>query len=101
MALGAVHKDGALAVSVPADEAWKGKLLFESPRHKTGMKLPVDRPRIDRIPEWFIVEAGKRYAVIEAPSGAGAVRRGPELLEGIPLEPAPGEVLRLEVRRIE
>jgi hypothetical protein len=44
-----------------ADKPWKGKILFDTPRHKTIMNLPLDWPRINQFPEWSTVQDEKSY----------------------------------------
>lgn len=51
--LGAVRDGAAIRLSVSADQPWTGRLLFDRPRHREIMKLPVDYPRINQFPEWF------------------------------------------------
>ncbi len=94
--VGAVQQDGDLFVSLIADEPWSGKLLFDKPRHKVQMGLPIDYPRINQFPEWFVARAERRYTVRE-PGGQASPRPGTELQSGIPIELEPGEELRLVV----
>jgi hypothetical protein len=51
--LGAVRDGAGIRLSVSADQPWTGRLLFDRPRHREIMKLPVDYPRINQFPEWF------------------------------------------------
>ena len=95
---GAVRGGGALAISIAAEKEWEGKLLFDRPRHRAGMKLPIDWPRINQLPEWFTVEPGRRYIVIDRTGGPARAFTGRRMQEGIPLRLAPGERRRLEVR---
>ncbi len=53
--------------------------------------------RINQFPEWFVVEAGKRYAVRDLVKGAETTFAGKELEEGMPVKLSPGEELRLIV----
>jgi hypothetical protein len=80
--LGAAMKDGALCVSLIAAQDWSGKLIADKPRHKTVMKLPLDYPRINQFPEWFVTEAEKRYEV-QALGGAKHVLTGAQLQAGL------------------
>lgn len=56
--LGAVRNGDTLYLSLTADQSWSGKLIFDRPRHKTLMHLPLDYPRINQFPEWFTLPAG-------------------------------------------
>ena len=51
--IGAVREGDTLYISMAADAGWFGKLVFDRPRHKTLMRLPLDYPRINQFPEWF------------------------------------------------
>jgi hypothetical protein len=94
---GAVHHEGALCVSLVADEPWSGKLLFDKPRHKVQMHLPIDYPRINQFPEWFTVEADRQYSVADLGAGSESRFSGEQLRDGIPVELDPREELRLTV----
>ncbi|MCX7887101.1 MAG: hypothetical protein N3B01_07615 [Verrucomicrobiae bacterium] len=90
--IGAVRKGQRLIVSLTAERAWKGRLIFDRPRHKTNMRLPLDYPRINQFPEWFTVQDGKHYRVGDRSFS------GKELAEGITVELEPDRELRLLVR---
>lgn len=87
---GAVLEDGKLYVSLAADSAWTGKVLFDVPRHKVNLKLPVDYPRINQFPEWFTVEAGRSYRV--EVGGEKVTHDGSALAAGLPVELADGRL---------
>jgi len=89
---GAVRNGDKLLISLTADQAWSGKLIFDRPHHKTNMRLPLDYPRINQFPEWFTVVAGKRYTVGDRKF------TGKELAAGIPITLEPGKELQLQVR---
>jgi hypothetical protein len=97
--LGAIRADGALLLSVAADEAWSGTIRFDEPRHRTRMKMPMDWPRMNQFPEWFVVEEAAMYVVEDAARGEREEYSGADLIEGIELRLGPGEELRLIVRR--
>jgi len=63
VALGAVRDRDALRLAITADQPWQGRLIFDQPRHKTVMRMPLDYPRINQFPEWFTIEAAQRWAV--------------------------------------
>jgi hypothetical protein len=87
---GAVQDGGVLKVSIRAEKKWEGKILFDVPRHKTIMKMPLDWPRINQFPEWFTVEADKSYAVRDLTDGSQAFCTGRQLSGGIILHLQPG-----------
>jgi hypothetical protein len=81
---GAVVKDDVLYVTITADAPWQGKLLFDIPRHKVNLKLPLDYPRINQFPEWFTVEADAEYKVTV--DGKTQTHKGREMAGGLPIE---------------
>lgn len=94
--VGAVRDGEALYVSVTAEKPWSGKLLFDHPRHRDNLKLPLDYPRINQFPEWFTAKRDESYRVKigqQRPKNFS----GKKLIEGMPVKlPAAGE-LRIEV----
>ena len=57
--IGAVRDDGRILLSLAADQPWSGRLVFDRPRHREIMKLPLDYPRINQFPEWFTLPPEK------------------------------------------
>ena len=57
---GAVRDAGTLYLCVTADQPWEGRLVFDRPRHKLLMHLPLDYTRINQFPEWFTAQADTR-----------------------------------------
>jgi hypothetical protein len=95
---GTSESGGTQCISVFADRPWRGALLFDRPRHKVQMRLPVDYPRINQFPEWFTVEAEKRYVVSDLTEGTRKQCTGRRLAEGLGVELAGGVEKRLTVR---
>jgi len=95
--VGAVEQSGTLYVSLAADEPWAGKLLFDKPRHRVQMHLPLDYPRINQFPEWFVTEADRSYVVGDLAKHTKATYSGNQLQKGIPVKLEPGAELRLTV----
>jgi len=80
---GAVQEGGVLKINIRTDEKWQGKIIFDTPRHKTFMKLPLDWPRINQFPEWFTVEAEKAYTFRDLAAGLQESYTGSRLSGGI------------------
>jgi hypothetical protein len=96
--VGAARDDaGVLYVSLRADAPWIGHLLFDKPRHKLYMHLPLDYPRINQFPEWFTADADAAYCVRDAAAGRESRMTGRQLQEGLPLELKPGVEMRLSI----
>ncbi len=83
--LGACESAGELQLMIAADRPWKGRLIFDAPRHKTVMHMPQDYPRINQFPEWFTVDERGAYRVARAPE-TSEILPGRALLDGLPVE---------------
>ncbi len=95
---GAVREGGSVFLSLSTDQPWEGRLVFDRPRHKLLMHLPLDYTRINQFPEWFTVESDARYEVrmgMDSRRNSGGAR----LAEGIPVKLKAGQTLALEVRK--
>lgn len=94
---GAVREGETLEIAFLAQKDWKGKVIFDRPRHKEYMGLPIDWPRINQFPEWFTAEAGKRYVVRNMTGGTQKGYKGEELWEGVAISLSGGDVVRMWV----
>ncbi|MBN1815729.1 MAG: hypothetical protein JW828_00120 [Sedimentisphaerales bacterium] len=83
---GAVQFDGRLYLSLTARKEWTGKLLFDMPRHKTILHLPIDWPRINQFPEWFTVEDPLKYKIRENNTDSYKIASGRELATGLDVQ---------------
>jgi len=99
--LGADLDGDVLKIAIKADEPWQGRLIFDVPRHKTIMHMPVDWPRINQFPEWWTVKADKDYTVHEPTSQSPKTYTGQQLHEGIPIDLQPATAKYLSVHRPE
>jgi hypothetical protein len=88
---GAVEKDGKLYLAVTSTKQWKGKLVFDNPRHKQIMKMPLDYPRINQFPEWFTAELGAKYKM-ENIGSSKKYLSGKKLQQGVDVSLEPGQV---------
>jgi hypothetical protein len=95
--LGAVRDGDSLQLVLSADRPWEGRLVFDEPRHRTVMQLPMDYPRINQFPEWFTVEADDQWTVEQRERCQ--VHAGKELIRGLPIAVDGGQTVRLTVRR--
>ena len=83
---GAVQDGDALKIALRAENPWQGRLIFDVPRHKTIMKMPLDWPRINQFPEWFTVDNEKRYTGRDLTSNSKQIYTGKQLHEGIAID---------------
>jgi hypothetical protein len=97
---GAARDGKRLFISFTADAAWQGRLIFDRPRHKETMRLPLDYPRINQFPEWFVIKADAKCRVKTGDDAKPVKRSGKELRDGLPLALAAGQERRffVEVR---
>jgi hypothetical protein len=94
--LGAVPDGECLLVALATGQAWQGRVVFDTPRHRLQLGLPVDYPRLNAWPEWWISEPGQRYAV-SLSDGTNSRFTGEELAAGLPLSLAPGTASQFRI----
>lgn len=97
---GAEMKDDMLYISLESSQPWQGELIFDVPRHRTNMKLPLDYPRINQFPEWFTVEDEEKYTILSNQNQEKFTINGKELSDGLQLKLEQGVELRLLVEAI-
>ncbi len=98
--IGAEMVDGVLHVVVAADGPWSGRIYFDRPRHAEHLRLPLDWPRINQFPEWFVVPAGRSLVLRDASTGVEQRLAAERIHEGWPLALMAGQVVRLAVRPV-
>ncbi len=87
---GAMQDGDVLKITLRAEKPWQGKLIFDTPRHKTIMKMPLDWPRINQFPEWFTVETKRLYTVCDLKFNSKQIYTGRQLREGLTIDLEPG-----------
>ncbi len=98
--LGAVRDGDAVQLVLTSDRPWQGQLIFDKPRHRTVMRLPLDYPRINQFPEWFTVETDATYRFEDVDANDNVAQQevsGRTLLNGLPLQLEPGGKRRLRI----
>jgi hypothetical protein len=88
-----------LYVYLAAQGDWQGKLRFDTPRHRTIWGMPIEYPRVNGAPEWYVVEPESVYLLTNLDTGEVSSHSGQELAEGLPITVHSSEdnVLRLTV----
>jgi hypothetical protein len=94
---GAVRDADGVHVTIASSHPWEGRLIFDTPRHQTRMRLPLDYPRINRFPEWFTVENDKGYELTRE-GGEPRTVTAKELTGGFPVNIGEGGSRWLTVR---
>ena len=84
VSLGAELQGDELWISVQSSWPWKGKLIFDKPRHRENFNMPFDYARLNQFPEWFTVEKDKNYklTVIADKDKTTLTVPGADLLDG-------------------
>ena len=95
---GAVQEGDTLKITMRAEKDWEGKLIFDAPRHKTVMKMPLDWPRINQFPEWSTVESERSYIGRDLTSNSETPLTGKQLAEGITIHLQAGTERRFLVK---
>ncbi len=91
--LGAEQKGDSLLISITAEKPWTGKLYFDTPRHKTNLKLPIDWARINQFPEWFTVVEDRKYQLVDFDKPQPTTYVGGQLSDGIAVDIEQGKKL--------
>jgi hypothetical protein len=100
--VGAVQQAGKLYLMLSAGhEDWKGRLIFDRPRHTEFLHLPIDYPRINQFPEWFVVSSETWYRLRRTDQSEPQVYRGSQLAEGIEVHIPAGREIRWVVEPVD
>jgi len=97
VAWGAVERGGALYVTVRAEKAWSGRLVFDSARYQTVLGFKQDYPRINYLPALFVAEPDASYQVQVGTRRSNV--RGRDLIAGVKLHVVAGSETRVVVTR--
>lgn len=96
--LGAADIDKGIVVVMKSDKSYEGRLVFDIPRHRLYMGFKKDWPRMNTLPEWFVVEPDKtEYIVQDTTAGTKKTVTGEELRKGLPVKLEGGKPLKLMV----
>jgi hypothetical protein len=99
--LGAELDGDELEISLMSERPYSGLLTFDFPRHRVHFNLPIDYPRINQFPEWFVVEEDISYLVHFVNEGKTRNYLGKDLLAGISIELQPNTGFYLIVEPAE
>ena len=84
--LGAESKGDTLFVVIEAEKPWVGKIIFDKQRSVQNMNLPMDWPRINQFPEWFVAVPDQSYLIHDIDQNNAIKYRGADLIAGIEFE---------------
>ena len=93
--LGAAVDQECTVLALGSTIDWDGRVVFDTPRSRDNFKLPIDYPRLNKWPEWFVVDVDKSYRV----SGmlGEQMTTGQALADGLPVRLAAGQSGSLKV----
>jgi hypothetical protein len=86
LSLGADRTDDGVAVVLSSERDWSGRLVFDIPRHRLYMGFTRDWPRMNTLPEWFVVDPTSSYTIEDLTTGDNTTVSGAQLHEGIPVD---------------
>jgi hypothetical protein len=94
--LGAVRAGACLRLAISTGQGWQGRVVFDTPRHRLHLGLPMDYPRLNQWQEWWVAEPGRHYAVT-LPDGSQREISGDELAGGLSMSLEPERAYQLTV----
>ncbi|MBC8180432.1 hypothetical protein H8E88_04840 [candidate division KSB1 bacterium] len=88
VSLGAEMVENEIWLSVRSNWPWKGRVIFDKPRHRENFNLPMDYARLNQFPEWFTVDLETKYKVSISQMGEdkNISTSGKKLLEGLEIQ---------------
>jgi hypothetical protein len=96
--VGAVGRNGGIYIGVLADSTWKGQLRFDRPRSLASMRLPLDWPRINQFPEWYVVDRDSSYHMRQSGTRGVQSVSGATLIDGLSIEVSPDNPTFLSIQ---
>jgi len=97
---GATMKENKLYISLQAAGDWQGVIKFDFSRSGTNMNLPIDYPRINQFPEWFVVSDDKEYRLEFPGDDRVEALEGRILKNGFPIKMNKGQEVLLMVKAL-
>ena len=84
--IGAEMKGDTLFVSIDVEKPWSGKIFFDTQRFERNLNLPMDWPRINQFPEWFVAIEEDSYIFYDVDGKKSLNLQGKDLIHGIDME---------------
>jgi hypothetical protein len=100
LVFGATENNDKLYISLRAENDWEGVLKFDFSRSEANMNLPIDYPRINQFPEWFVVSDDTEYRLGFTGGGRPEVLKGKNLKKGFPVKIDKGRTYHLLVQAL-
>ena len=87
--IGGEVRGDTLWITITVEKPWRGKIIFDKARHREILNLPLDWPRINQFPEWYVVQRDSFYRVISTATDGKTVA-GDKLISGLEVDLPPG-----------
>ncbi|KPL11124.1 MAG: hypothetical protein AMS26_20700 [Bacteroides sp. SM23_62] len=97
---GALQDNEKLYISFLAEHDWDGVIKFDFSRSEVNMNLPLDYPRINQFPEWFVVSDDTEYRLEFTGDNRAEVIEGKILKSGLPIKMDKGRAYHLVVEAL-
>ena len=96
--LGAVASGDEVYVVLRSDKPWVGRLCFDFARSREVFHLPLNYPRINELPEWYVVSRSADYEVTFGDEKPRVVS-GAALIDGLPVGLQADSEVRIIMRK--
>jgi hypothetical protein len=97
---GASQHHDKLYISIRAVDDWDGAIIFDFSRSGVNMNLPLDYPRINQFPEWFVVSDDTKYRLEFIGENRTEIIEGKVLKSGFPIKIEKGKAYHLVVQAV-
>jgi hypothetical protein len=72
-----------LYVHLSTENYWHGNLRFDQPRHTLFWNMPLEYPRVNAAPQWYVVKPDYTYTVTDLDNRVETVYMGHQLSQGL------------------
>jgi hypothetical protein len=96
--LGGIMSPEGLHVAIDSDAPWRGRIVFDSIRHREHLNLPFEYPRLNGWTEWFTVDPEASYEITRSIGGQvteSKIVEGNELINGLVIDRREGGLVLL------
>lgn len=98
--LGACPDGEKIYLHLETASAWSGSLIFDVPRHHEVLGMPVNYPRVNEWPEWFVIHERREYKITDVASRETKTVLGSELRQGMKLHLQSGTAVTMVIEPV-
>lgn len=95
--IGAAPDGPCVVVALASARDWRGRLLFDTPRHRLHLHLPINYPRLNEWPEWFAADPARAYRVDDSAATHTGTLDGRVLSAGLAMDLSAGAERQLRI----